>query len=162
MLPLTQYSGILNRFFIQENRPLHYGSKYDSVILGTLISVNFVTIHTISYLVYRIIYHGHKSPYDAFHGPYLENNAIVIALLLTGWLFGYCIISWIIWVQFEQAEGLGDPDDRVPWLSEPEGNGRSMIEMKSKDSLISVIPETIVQLPDGDFVLGSTIIKKSN
>jgi hypothetical protein len=159
MLPPARYSGILNRFYVQENRPVYYGGKHDSAVLAGILIFTFTVVHVVAFLIVRIG-KGVRAPlWQIVEGPYLQNNALLISLLLVGWMLGYCAVSWTIWMQFERGERL-EPDDYMPVVSETgfgagagSGGGASM-EMKRKDSA-TISPATIVQLPDGDYVLGS-------
>ena len=159
MLPSARYSGILNRFYVQENRPIYYGTRHDSAILALILVSVFAIVHIVALFITRAFKHNHMPLWKLIEGPYLQNNALLIALLLEGWLLGYCAVSWTIWWQFERNERL-EPDDYMPIISDG-GNNNGMSVSRSvemtvgKDDGVVVAPATIVQLPDGDFVLGS-------
>ena len=152
---IRRYSGVLNRFYVQENKPVYYGFGHDSILLAAMLTISFTLVHVIAWFTLRILKQDNRPLAKLVEGPYLQNNALLIALLLEGWLVGYCTVSWVIWFQFERGERL-TPDDYMPVIAmDGAGNNNSGGMIKTTSGSDLILGETIVQLPDGDFVLGA-------
>jgi hypothetical protein len=118
----------------------------------------FIVVHIVALFITRTIKHNHTPIIRLIQHKYLHNNVLLISLLLEGWLVCYCLVSWIIWFKFERSERV-EPDAYMPVISDATEEGDCIIGMKvSKEELegsMVLTPALIVQLPDGDYILGS-------